>query len=287
MSSTTHVKRMLVQLLNISGHELGHKIIVPNNNTVILYDVPEWDETMHAWVRQKLPGCTINILSMPESISGFAVIFYVTPPTNGVLPHLLNIVGFLLLCATGFMIFSRINALTSTQQKDMYDHSYDTNSYNIHHDAYRPKNNSSFRTTSEKTPIFDQSRDDHLTRKTGSVYRSTPFEDTTVRKNTGKEIPTQQTLRPDDIAPPTTIASAVVAPMIESLFGSLFRQAVDAWGWPVVNDINTNTVPTSNSKESNNKESNSKESKHKEQWELDNTVPEPYWISSKRKVRDF
>jgi hypothetical protein len=272
MSSTTHVKRMLIQLLNISGHELGHKIIIPNNNTVILYDVPEWDETMHAWVRQKLPGCTINIMSMHESISGFAVVFRVNPPTNGVLPHLLNIVIFLLLCATGFMVFSRITALTSVQQKHMYDHSHDTNSYNIHHDTYRPKNDSSSRPTSENTPTFSHSRDNHVTRKTGSVYDSTAYEDITKQKNGGQEIPKEETVRQDDVIPATTIASAVVAPMIESMFGSLFRQAVDAWGWPVVNDVQTNTIPTSNSKQS---------------WEVDNAGPEPYWVSNKRKVRDF
>jgi len=238
------VKSMLTQLLNISGHQLGHKIIIPNDNTLILYDVPEWDETMHSWIRQKIPGCAIHIMSMHESISGFAVVFRIDPPKSGFLTHLSNSCILLFLCAAAFVVFSQINSLTSAQQQHMYDPSKDTplkHKYDTHHD--------------EKVNETHRDQDWHgRFSKQDTQHQPTP-----------------------DVDYSRTIASALVAPMVESVFGSLFRQAVDAWGWPIEKD----TEKFESWKQTPKNESSKRE------WEIKDEVPEPYWLSNKRKVREF
>jgi hypothetical protein len=280
MSSTTHLKRILTQLLNISGQELGHKIIIPNDNTLILYDVPEWDDNMHAWVRHKVPGCQINIMSMHESISGFAVVFRIDPPSNGFFFHVKNSCVLLFFCVIGFVIFSQINSLTSTQQQHMYDSSIDKHSKNKYETLYRsrlnethrdhrmdsnftaPANSTSWQTTSAKDVDSISRRDEAL----HGTYSKANTRKVDTTKHTSQEVDSS-----------TTIASALVAPMLDSLFGSLFRQAVDAWGWPI--ERGTKHIETSK-KTPEPKSSNAK-------WEFTDEVPEPYWVSSKRKVREF
>jgi hypothetical protein len=283
MSSTTHLKRILTQLLNISGQELGHKIIIPNDNTLILYDVPEWDDSMHAWVRHKVPGCQIDIMSMHESISGFAVVFRIDPPSNGFLSHVKNSCVLLFFCVIGFVIFSQINSLTSVQQQHMYDLSMDK-SKNKYETLYRSRRNETHRdhrvhsdstvsansTSGQTTSANDVNS---IIRRDEALYGTYSKADT---RQADREADTRKHTT-QDVDSSTTIASALVAPMLESLFGSLFRQAVDAWGWPIERD--TKHIESS-------KKTPQPESTHAK-WEVTDEVPEPYWVSSKRKVREF
>jgi hypothetical protein len=228
MSSVEHVKRTIQTLLGFNTRELGHKIITPNDRTVILYDVVEWDETMHGWIRQKIPGCSIHVISMKESLSGFAIVFRINPPRRALLHSFVNASLLLVLCVSGYYVFAHVNKLTIPQQNSLYDTQkkqgdpLKTTQHTYHHEYTQASNKRDVyrETTPRQTPgkNENQNNKDKCTEPSDLPHRS--------------DAPTAE---PPAVAPllagfpPSvvagTIASAWVAPVLESWMSSFFPES--------------------------------------------------------------
>jgi hypothetical protein len=228
MSSHAHVKNTLHELFKLSGGDVGYKIFTPNNHTVILYDVSVWDEDMHAYMRQRIPACEINIVSMNESVSGFAVFFILHAPVPNLVSKFLRIILLLVICLSGFFVFSQIHMLSKGQQESLYDTEKgahgrtDNTPYSVHpHPPPRPP------PPVIPSPGSPVSGSNESCAGTSSKGPSTTYPSR------------RRTHEPDATEPNTetsTIASALISPFVETMTWSswsLFRQAVDSFGWTV------------------------------------------------------
>jgi hypothetical protein len=267
MSSIHHVKKVLGQLLNFSGQELGHKIIIPDAQTVILYDMYAWDESMSSWVRHKLPTCKIQIMSMNESISGFAVVFNIQPPNNTFISHLLKLGMVLILVSVMVYLFMCVNTLTVAQQHSMYNKSQG--------DSLPPptppvtEEPSSYR--SSTSPMRDKPPERH-SQPDYLLKRQDAFK--TAKAGPGGQ-PTQET---EVSTPVVAYASGVFNSLVWDVFSA---QAVP----PAAHADSLEQSPSSLFKAP--PGGGSVERPSKTGPAADVNVDEPYWVSSKRKARDF
>lgn len=58
----------------INADRYGGRIILRDEHTLILYDVPTWGDDQTTAVRQRFPECDVSMQAHPSSLSGFIVV---------------------------------------------------------------------------------------------------------------------------------------------------------------------------------------------------------------------
>jgi hypothetical protein len=66
------VKRYVQEVLQTDKY--GGRVIIRDEHTVILYDVPGWGDKEAHSVRARFPECEVSCLAHAQSLSGFIVV---------------------------------------------------------------------------------------------------------------------------------------------------------------------------------------------------------------------
>lgn len=122
MSSNRKVLQEISYLMEMTKQDANHKTLSPNNNTIILYDIPEWDTSMQNWVSHKLPWCQLQIISMHESVFGFGVVFHMGPQSSSLTLVFIKSLLLLLLVCVGFTAYSHMHALPIQYHESLFVH---------------------------------------------------------------------------------------------------------------------------------------------------------------------
>lgn len=89
MSKIERLRNSVVKVCNLE--RFGGKCCINKNDTVVLYDYDEWNDSMHDKIKTKFPGVSITCTNDKSSMSGLVVIFLlndVDDPTYYILWHI-------------------------------------------------------------------------------------------------------------------------------------------------------------------------------------------------------